>query len=77
MSGGKIHRKKQLQNALYHLFLDSTYSIFIVKKSPDARYEKIIKSLPDILGVQTNKTKAKTNVAHYIPTIGPPISDKT
>ena len=50
--------------------------ISTVEKSPDARYEKIIKYFPDILGVQTNKAKVKTNVLHYIPTIGPPIAEK-
>ena len=50
--------------------------ISIVEKPSDVRYEKIIKSFPDILRVQTNKAKVKTNVAYYKPTTGPPIAEK-
>ena len=39
--------------------------ISIVEKPSDVRYEKIIKSFQDILGVLTNKAKVKTNVALY------------
>ena len=73
--GQALYDKKSHHISKGSIVNSCSYGIFAVSNVIDSEYDKIFKEFPEIIGLAQTQDIAKTKVAHYIVTKGPPVAE--
>ena len=73
--GQALYDKKSHHISKGSIVNSCSYGIFAVSNVIDSEYDKIFKEFPEIIGLAQTQGIAKTKVAHYIVTKGPPVAE--